>query len=633
MGKTLKRQRAREAAAAAGTTARPPKRAAGGGAPPPGAAAKAAGKQQNPAFLGARTPGQGQGVRRSGRSGRGAARRAARPERARGGRRGAARRCRRRRYRLTPDSPAAPRAPVPVDAALKAHDWGAAVAHLRAMRAAGRRPKLGSIMRWVRDADATGSEAQAARVICAVLQAAEPPPVGAPAAAAAVDGGAAPNAAAANGGAAAAAAAANGGAAGAAAAGGGEAEPDGPPVRRYPAWVPPAAAAAEGPGEAACAATDESAAAAASEAAAAETAAAGEAGGGPANAAAPRRPAFYEIQRAPGAGGQDSFVTGVPARIFAYPPGAAVAFDAAHPPPFRAEVPHVPGAFVIVGALSRRECRQILDAGHALGYRGDVDYSFNAASGGGGGGAAAKGAAGGAAAGGGGGGGGASAARAVAAAAAGLGPSAGRPAEGCVWLVDDSVLAPLWRRVAALLPQELCGCALAGINPRWRLYRYSPGGVFRPHVDGAWPGSGLDAQGRYLFDARGGRQWSLLTFLIYLNDSHGDGDGGGAANNIAAAAAGAGDAAAAGSGDDGDDGSAGFEGGATAFFVPRPGADGRLDAHSVRPAAGNVLVFVHGTAGALVHEGSAVMRGAKYVVRTEVLYTKPAAAGAAAAAR
>jgi hypothetical protein len=52
----------------------------------------------------------------------------------------------------------------------------------------------------------------------------------------------------------------------------------------------------------------------------------------------------------------------------------------------------------------------------------------------------------------------------------------------------------------------------------------------------------------------------------------------------------------------------------------------------VRPAAGNELVFVNETAGALVHEGSAVMHGAKYVVRTEVLYTKRAAAAAGAAA-
>lgn len=43
------------------------------------------------------------------------------------------------------------------------------------------------------------------------------------------------------------------------------------------------------------------------------------------------------------------------------------------------------------------------------------------------------------------------------------------------------------------------------------------GNVYRPHIDGAWPGSGLDDEGRYVFDAYGDR-WSRLTFLVYLND-------------------------------------------------------------------------------------------------------------------
>lgn len=41
---------------------------------------------------------------------------------------------------------------------------------------------------------------------------------------------------------------------------------------------------------------------------------------------------------------------------------------------------------------------------------------------------------------------------------------------------------------------------------RWRLYRYDKGAVYRPHVDGAWPGSGI-RDGHYVFDAYGDR-WS-----------------------------------------------------------------------------------------------------------------------------
>ncbi len=49
-----------------------------------------------------------------------------------------------------------------------------------------------------------------------------------------------------------------------------------------------------------------------------------------------------------------------------------------------------------------------------------------------------------------------------------------------------------------------------------------------------------------------------------------------------------------------------------------------LEARGVSPRAGNVLVFPHGgTMGSLVHEGSAVTKGVKYVVRTDVLYGLP----------
>jgi hypothetical protein len=47
------------------------------------------------------------------------------------------------------------------------------------------------------------------------------------------------------------------------------------------------------------------------------------------------------------------------------------------------------------------------------------------------------------------------------------------------------------------------------------------------------------------------------------------------------------------------------------------GGDCCLEAHSVKPVAGNILVFPHGdTQGSLVHEGAAVTHGSKYVIRT-----------------
>lgn len=191
------------------------------------------------------------------------------------------------------------------------------------------------------------------------------------------------------------------------------------------------------------------------------------------------------------------------------------------------------------------------------------------------------------------------------------------------------MLSPLLERVQALLPAEIGGGKLAGLNARWRFYRYLPGAVYRPHIDGAWPASGLqrttkpteaaveadaeataaavavasggqrpgadeegcrDADGNlieYVYDASGDRR-SRLTFLLYLNED--------------------------------------FEGGCTTFFNAAADAVGVVEARGVAPRCGSVLCFPHGEgAGSRVHEGSAVTTGSKYIVRTDVLYTLPPA--------
>ena len=163
----------------------------------------------------------------------------------------------------------------------------------------------------------------------------------------------------------------------------------------------------------------------------------------------------------------------------------------------RVAVPFVPGAFVLTGVLSRRETAQIVAVSERMGYALDADYTFAAAS--------SEAAAGGghttplpavfqeetpAAS--------EAAGRQQAdlassipqdpPAAAASQPEAahgvlsaarssagGERAAGCVWLADDSLLGPVWERVRALLPQRLAGEDLAGINARWRLYRYDQG--------------------------------------------------------------------------------------------------------------------------------------------------------------
>jgi hypothetical protein len=215
-------------------------------------------------------------------------------------------------------------------------------------------------------------------------------------------------------------------------------------------------------------------------------------------------------------------------------------------------VPFVDHAFVLTGVLSRGECSQIVAVAEHLGFHQDVDYSFIGS--------------------------------VDSSKSASRTSSGGERAQGLVWLIDKSIDQVIFDRVSPFLPQAV------GINMRWRLYRYDQGSVYRPHIDGAWPGSGLSADGtRCVFDAFGGDRWSKATFLIYLNDN--------------------------------------FEGGSTVFYTPSSSSEGLLEARGVAPRVGNVLVFPHGDSEqSLIHEGSAVTRGRKYVIRSDVLYVKASSA-------
>ena len=112
-------------------------------------------------------------------------------------------------------------------------------------------------------------------------------------------------------------------------------------------------------------------------------------------------------------------------------------------------------------------------------------------------------------------------------------------------------------RAKGLLVEEWCGWKVAGLNERFRFYRYDPGQRFAPHMDGCFQ--------------RANWEQSQFTFLVYLND--------------------------------------GFEGGATAFRESRASLP-------VTPERGKALVFYHRQ----LHEGLPVVRGRKYVLRTDVMY-------------
>jgi hypothetical protein len=133
-------------------------------------------------------------------------------------------------------------------------------------------------------------------------------------------------------------------------------------------------------------------------------------------------------------------------------------------------------------------------------------------------------------------------------------------------MLDAPLLAAdLWERARLFLPAVWFGWEVVGFNERIRFYRYGPGQKFASHTDGYYE--------------RDNGERSQLTFMAYLN---------------------------------GD-----CEGGATTFYRSR----GRLD---VQPERGKALVFAH----KVLHEGTAVVGGRKYVLRTDVMYRRlPVAAG------
>ncbi|MCA9034600.1 MAG: 2OG-Fe(II) oxygenase [Planctomycetaceae bacterium] len=121
---------------------------------------------------------------------------------------------------------------------------------------------------------------------------------------------------------------------------------------------------------------------------------------------------------------------------------------------------------------------------------------------------------------------------------------------------DDSLAALLMERLSSDAPKTCHGMKLVGANERFRCYRYQKGMRFAPHSDGAF--------------YRNDFEFSCYTCLFYLNSS--------------------------------------FKGGATTF-VTEPEI-------VIRPVTGMALLFQH----PIIHEGSVVESGVKYVCRTDLMY-------------
>jgi predicted 2-oxoglutarate/Fe(II)-dependent dioxygenase YbiX len=130
---------------------------------------------------------------------------------------------------------------------------------------------------------------------------------------------------------------------------------------------------------------------------------------------------------------------------------------------------------------------------------------------------------------------------------------------GRAFLEDAVLAAELWRRAAPFVPARLDGAEAVGLHERFRFYRYEAAEQFGIHMDGAV--------------RRGEAEESRLTFMVYLSCVE--------------------------------------EGGETNFY-----RGGGVLEFAVRPSPGKALAFDHRR----LHEGAAVRKGRKYVLRTDVMY-------------
>ena len=153
---------------------------------------------------------------------------------------------------------------------------------------------------------------------------------------------------------------------------------------------------------------------------------------------------------------------------------------------------------------------------------------------------------------------------------------------------------------AALPENKTVELIYAGLNRRWRVYRYHADSAetFAPHIDAGFPPSGLSEDGNELIwdtnTVDSVQIVSRLTVLLYLNDD--------------------------------------FVGGETKFYQ-ESSSNGQSEPNliaSVRPKMGSCLVFPQGVGEAAVdyarhhwplHEGAPVVSGSpKYVIRSDILF-------------
>lgn len=134
-----------------------------------------------------------------------------------------------------------------------------------------------------------------------------------------------------------------------------------------------------------------------------------------------------------------------------------------------------------------------------------------------------------------------------------------RNSSRCIWDSFEEA-EKIWERIKDHIPETKRDRKVLGLNERLRFLRYDPGEYFKPHMDGAY--------------IRDNGERSYITIQLYLNE--------------------------------------GFKGGSTTFMdfaLKHP--------KEVVPKTGMVLVFDH----EIMHEGSELIKGRKYSMRTDVMYS------------
>jgi len=118
--------------------------------------------------------------------------------------------------------------------------------------------------------------------------------------------------------------------------------------------------------------------------------------------------------------------------------------------------------------------------------------------------------------------------------------------------------------ISEIVKEETQNYKATELNPLFRFYKYESNQRFKKHIDG-----------RINLEKEGKNQESRITFMIYLNED--------------------------------------FEGGQTVFDYKN---NNEIEVIEIQPKTGTALCFVH----ELKHEGKAVLKGKKYVLRSDIMF-------------